>query len=104
MRRFEVYQGVSGRCVLSGLGADVVMRLYDGTPQKNQQVFFHHFFCTTALIRALKQQDINGTGTCTSNRLQGAQRKLKSEKKLKEEGEQVTLIWRASLVQMRHQQ
>lgn len=55
---------------------------------KESQCFFFFFisFGTIPLIQTLKQQGIYGTGTCRSNRLQGAQLKLKSEKKLKEEG------------------
>lgn len=88
MHRFEVYQGLAGHGAVSRLGnaADVVMRLCDDIQQKNHKVFFDNFFCTIPLIQALKQQGIYGTGTCRSNRLQGAQLKLKSETKLKEEG------------------
>ncbi|CAK6971138.1 piggyBac transposable element-derived protein 3-like%2C partial [Scomber scombrus] len=89
MYNFEPYQGpAGGRGEISQLGmaGDVVMRLCEDIQDKNHKVFSDNFFCTIPLLQALKHQGIHGTGTCRSNRLHGAQEKLKSEKKLKQEG------------------
>uniref|UniRef100_A0A3B1KJ79 PiggyBac transposable element-derived protein domain-containing protein n=1 Tax=Astyanax mexicanus TaxID=7994 RepID=A0A3B1KJ79_ASTMX len=65
---------------------DVVMRLCQDIQDKNHKVFFDNFFCTIPLLQALEHQGIYGTGTCRSNRLHGAQEKLKKEKQMKQEG------------------
>lgn len=86
--RFEVYQCSAGHGQISQLGmaGDVVTRLCDDLQQKNYKVFFDSFFCTIPLIVALQHQGIYSTGIFRINRLHGAQDKLKSEKKLKKEG------------------
>ncbi|XP_041834127.1 piggyBac transposable element-derived protein 3-like [Melanotaenia boesemani] len=78
--RFEVYQGAAINVGISqlGLAADVILRLCDDIQHKNHKVFFDNFFCTIQLIALLKQQGIYSTGTCRTNRLQGAQEKLKN--------------------------
>ncbi|KAG9280005.1 piggyBac transposable element-derived protein 3-like, partial [Astyanax mexicanus] len=89
MYNFEPYQGpAGGRGEISQLGmaGDVVMRLCQDIQDKNHKVFFDNFFCTIPLLQALEHQGIYGTGTCRSNRLHGAQEKLKKEKQMKQEG------------------
>uniref|UniRef100_A0A3B1KIQ1 PiggyBac transposable element-derived protein domain-containing protein n=1 Tax=Astyanax mexicanus TaxID=7994 RepID=A0A3B1KIQ1_ASTMX len=89
MYNFEPYQGpAGGRGEISQLGmaGDVVMRLCQDIQDKNHKVFFDNFFCTIPLLQALEHQGIYGTGTCRSNRLHGAQKKLKKEKQMKQEG------------------
>lgn len=83
--RFEVYQGLTGRGQISQLGVagDVVLRLCNDIQHKNHKVFFDNFFSTIPLLMALQHRGIYGTST---NRLHGAQEKLKSEKQLKKEG------------------
>ncbi|KAG7236450.1 hypothetical protein INR49_000928 [Caranx melampygus] len=75
MYNFEPYQGpAGGRGEISQLGmaGDVVMRLCEDIQDKNH--------------KALEHQGIYGTGSCRSNRLHGAQEKLKREKQIKQEG------------------
>ncbi|KAG9262590.1 piggyBac transposable element-derived protein 3-like, partial [Astyanax mexicanus] len=89
MYNFEPYQGpAGGRGEISqqGMAGDVVMRLCQDIQDKNHKVFFDNFFCTIPLLQALEHQGIYGTGTCRSNRLHGAQEKLKKEKQMKQEG------------------
>ncbi|KAM4588720.1 piggyBac transposable element-derived protein 3-like [Odontesthes bonariensis] len=89
MYNFEPYQGsAGGRGEISQLGmaGDVVMRLCEDIQDKNHKVFFDNFFCTIPLLQALEHQGIYSTGTCRSNRLHGAQEKLKREKQIKQEG------------------
>ncbi|KAK0136549.1 PiggyBac transposable element-derived protein 3 [Merluccius polli] len=81
MYNFEPYQGpAGGRGEISQLGmaGDVVMRLCEDIQDKNHKVFFDNFFNTIPLLQALEHQGIYGTGMCRSNRLHGAQEKLKN--------------------------
>ncbi|KAL7874879.1 hypothetical protein SRHO_G00058490 [Serrasalmus rhombeus] len=68
------------------MAGDVVMCLCQDIQDKNHKVFFDNFFCTIPLLQALEHQGIYGTGTCRSNRLRGAQEKLKREKQMNQEG------------------
>ena len=83
---FEPYQASSGgrgEPSRFGVAGDVVLRLCHDLSGKNHKVYCDNLFTSVPLAMELKRQDIYIIGTCRSNRLQGAEEKLTSDKEMK---------------------
>ncbi|MCL4142327.1 UNVERIFIED_CONTAM: hypothetical protein GTU68_050401 [Idotea baltica] len=85
---FEVYLGKSTvQSSELGVTGDLVMRLCENLPHnKNHKVYFDNYFTSLKLLQELKNKGILALGTIRPNRMLGAQKLLKTEKVLKNEG------------------
>lgn len=84
---FEIYTGKQAENKAFGKVGAVVTRLVEHLPRHvGHKVYFDNLFTNLNLVQHLKSEGIWSLGTVRSNRLEGAERLLKSKKDLEGEG------------------